>query len=157
MMTHPDLTPQRLTELCRTRLDILHKMRDAYLEQSRSLEDSDVLLGTIARKQYLLDQLLEVQDQIAPFQKESPETRQWPSESERQACQKMADDGQAILLELKQMEQQAIEALQDRQQAVQADLYRVENTISMQKAYELHNQEHASYGVSSSSGLSLEG
>ncbi len=70
-------------ELVQKRLQILVKMKETYIEQARSMEDSDALLGTIARKQYLLDQLLAVHDEIAPFQEAGPESRNWSSESEQ--------------------------------------------------------------------------
>lgn len=156
-MSSTDLTPQRLMELVQKRLQILVKMKETYIEQTRSMADSEALLGTIARKQYLLDQLLAVHEEIAPFQEAGPESRNWPNESERQACQRIADEGQAILIELKSMEQFAIESLQQRHQAMQTELQMVQTALTMQQAYLTHDQEHAAMeGAQSGSSFSLE-
>lgn len=154
-MNTNQLSSQRLAELCQQRLAILKQMKETYLEQLQALDDSEWLMSTMAKKQYLLDRLLAVHAEIAPFQAEDPDLRDWPSRAEREACQRIADEGQAILVELKTIEQNTIDMMQTRFQLVKGELQMVQAAMLAQQAYASHDQEHAA--LETMSGLSLEG
>lgn len=160
-MATETLSTDLLFELCDKRLQILqelHMQTLAQLEQARGGE-AEELLTMLSRKQWLLDELAAVHEQIRPFQDQDPESRTWSEPNKRKECQEIADQGQALLAELLEMERLSIEAMNQRRLTVSRELQLHTDSMTVRSAY--GNQEIESSSIDDSfdseNHLSLEG
>lgn len=84
--------------------------------------DANVTLGFISRKQGLLENLESVQQQLALYLNDDPETRVWSSPQRRQQCRQLSEQGTRILQETAQIEESAIQEMTTKRDAIAAQL-----------------------------------
>jgi len=128
---------ERLLQCMQQRLELLQALvglTNAEREASDN-DDIDVTLGLLARKQGLIDDLVDVQSSLQPFMHDDPEARVWSSPERREECRRLADAGGQLLLRILQLDQTAIEQLTSKRDAVAAQLRDGQDSILARTAY----------------------
>ena len=120
-----------------SRLERLRSLHGLSLNQADSVEQGDVnaMLGILARKQVLLDELAAIGSELAPYLKDSPDARVWRSPSRRSECRQIADEGNRLLREIIRREEAIIEKAVDRRDAVAAQLQDGRDSVLAHTAY----------------------
>lgn len=95
----------------------------------------DATLGLLGRKQALLDELAVVQQKLQPYMADDPDQRRWSTPERRRQCQQLAQQGQRLLQATMQLEQQALEQMTSRRNAVAAQLQDGRDSILAHTAY----------------------
>ena len=95
----------------------------------------DLTLGLLGRKQALLEELAGVQLKLKPYFNDDPEQRVWKSAEHRHRCRELADQGQRLLQETMQLEQEALQEMTSRRDAVAAQLQDGKDSILAHTAY----------------------
>ncbi len=104
-----------------------------------SQNDVDVMLGLLARKQTLLEELAAVQERLEPYFTDQPDERVWQSSARRELCRKYSEQGQLLLAAIMQLEEGALTELTSRREAVAAQLQDGKDSIIASTAYRTDN------------------
>ncbi len=114
----------RLRQLVDERLAILVSLRELADVQMQQASDADalMLMNVLARKQPLMDELSRIQDELAVYALDDPETRTWRTTAARLECRTVAERCEQLLREILQLEQLAIEQLSQRRDAIAVQL-----------------------------------
>lgn len=122
-----------LQERCEL-LEALKVLADAQA-LAASQTEIDTTLGLLGRKQSLLDELAAVQQRLQPYMGDDPEQRLWSSPDRRRHGQQLAEQGQRLLQATMHLEQQALEQMTSRRNAVAAQLQDGRDSILAHTAY----------------------
>lgn len=136
------LATDRLARLIAARREVLHVLVELARRQWELISAGRLgdLLTLLATKQGVLRQLERLHHELVPFQGEDPATRVWRSAEAKAACQRLADECQALLARVLELERQAEAALSAQQQATVEALGQLARTAEVQAAYAAANQ-----------------
>ncbi len=135
-LTHIEYTENLfacLQERCEL-LEALKTLAEAHAMIATQSE-VDVILGLLARKQALLEQLAEVQERMKPYFSDEPDNRIWKSNERKEQCRQVAKQGQQLLTYIAQLEHTALNELTLRREAVAAQLQDGKDSIIASSAY----------------------
>ncbi len=118
------LEPLKLSQLIERQLEILSALLVLAQQQSGCLgvDDVEVLLSMLARKQPLLAELLELQSQLRPYRDVAPEQRTWQSAAQRESCQQIAEACAHTHQEILRLETSTLSELEQHRNAIAAQL-----------------------------------
>ncbi|GAB5403679.1 MAG: hypothetical protein Aurels2KO_19100 [Aureliella sp.] len=97
--------------------------------------ETDALMGILARKQGLLDALGEIQAKLQPYLSDDPDARVWSSQERRQQCRANAEESQRMLADLMRAEKATLDEVTARREAIGALLRDGMDAISTRDAY----------------------
>ncbi len=110
-----------------------------YLSQRQidliNMGELGLLMKVLSSKQSLLVELQSIERELDPFRSQAPEERAWSSADERAACARKADEGNRILGEIFQLEQQAGTLLAERRDKAAAGLQHLHTANEARGAY----------------------
>lgn len=131
------MTTDHLAQLIDAKLHVLVQLLMLARRQLVVIGENDLttLLTVLAGKQQLVSQLQGLDRQLAPFQSQSPESRQWPSMAARQRCQQQAARCEAQLKEILVVEQQAERQITARRDETAQRLAAVNQSSHAQRTY----------------------
>ncbi len=115
-------------------LTSLRELADVQVEQAFN-SDMAVLVSVLARKQPLMDELSRIQEELSTYTLDDPDSRVWKSPADRLACRAVAQSCDQLLKNILQLEQQAIDELSDRRDAVAVQLQDGRDGMSARSAY----------------------
>lgn len=98
-------------------------------------EDVSVTLGVIARRDAIVDQLLEVQLEMRTYQGDDPEQRVWVSPDRRQRCRSIAAKIDQVIKEVIQLDSQTLDAMCQQRDSIAAELRHGLDSNLTQQAY----------------------
>lgn len=100
---------QQLADLIAKKHECLYQLCELGRRQLELIACDDLaqLLRVLSAKQRLLVSLHEIQRALDPFRDQSPEDRQWPNASARDACAKLAAHSEQLLREIVEQEKQS--------------------------------------------------
>jgi hypothetical protein len=127
----------RLAELLCQKLKMVEEilsLSNAQLALVRR-DEVDSLMELLAIKQVSLDQMRDLQTQLAPYRGENPDERVWHSARRREQVQIVAARCESILEEVMQIEKECERILKSRRDAVAADLKAADSAQLARDAY----------------------
>jgi hypothetical protein len=150
-----DLGTESLFSLIESKLHLLTEMKHMSVSQSDLVAQHDMagLMTLLSRKQDLMDSLRQVQESLAPFQTQDPESREWSSQDRRRSCQEMIAKCDELLQHLIVMENRSLDNMTIQREIVAAQLQQNINASTVQHAYQTTDADQTSL----ESFLSLEG
>jgi len=108
--------------------------------------DMTNLLKLLAAKQTVMDQLAKVELQLDPFRGQDPETRDWPSTTARETCQRNVESCNELLTDIMRLEKQAeLEMVRRRDDA----------SVRLAGMHGASEARHAYVAVAAATGLDL--
>ena len=113
-----------LSALIERQWNILSALRVLAVQQADCLgaDDGELLLSMIARKQPLIEELLQIQSQLAVYRDEDPERRVWRDSQSRERCKAMVASCEQMHHEIVQLESHSLEELENNRNAIAAQL-----------------------------------
>lgn len=128
---------KKLAQLIQRQWTALSALRQLILQQSECLgaDNVELLLSLLARKQPLLEELLQVQSELSVYRDQDAEQRQWSSAAERLACQALAAKCDEVHQEILRLENGALGELEIRRTAVAAQLQDCRDSTLANSAY----------------------
>ncbi len=139
-----------LFDCMQKRVELARNLRQMHQAQTAAALESetDTLMGILARKQGLLDELAEIQMTLQPYVEDDPDTRCWSSQERREACRNNADESQRLLAELMRVEQMTLDEVTARREAIGALLRDGMDAISTRDAYAQSGQSGSRLNIS---------
>lgn len=130
-----------LLECMRQRCELLDALKTLAESQAMTAGQAeiDLTLGVLGRKQALFEELAEVHQKLKPYLTDDPESRLWRSAEQRQHCRQLAEHGQHLLQQTMHIEQQTLQEMTSRRDAVAAQLQDGQDSILAQSAYQADN------------------
>lgn len=127
-----------LADLIRRKHDVLAQLCAIGRRQQEIVErgETTALLELLAGKQKMIALLQQLEQNLAPFQDEEPESRVWASAAARQQCAELASDCNRLLAEVVELERQSAERLTVRRNDVAAQLRQVHTASQARSAYQ---------------------
>ena len=134
---------KELSQLIESRLDLLQQLSRMALEQEKLVEakDSMALLQIAARKESLLQRLVDINSSLRPFAAESTESRVWESDEARDRCRQNQNACEGLVQHLRVVEQRVIDLIESQQDNERASLQHQNRTAQARAAYAMHAQE----------------
>ncbi|MFO0939254.1 MAG: hypothetical protein U0930_00660 [Pirellulales bacterium] len=128
---------ERLTILLETKLDLVESLYTLSCSQNSLVANQDVsvTLGLIARRDVIVDQLLQVQSQLQTYQGEDPEQRVWQSEARRVHCRDVASRVEQMIKEILRLDEHTLETMCHQRDLVAAELQHGLDSNLAQRAY----------------------
>jgi hypothetical protein len=128
---------EQLFALMEAKHSVLADLRTLAVTQSEAIDKQDIteLLNLLARKQVLMDRLMNLQQRMVTFQGEDPELRNWSSPDRRKACQETKRTCDQWIQEILVMEQRAAEEMTAQRDAVAGQLLQVSDSMRLSRAY----------------------
>lgn len=126
-----------LAKLIRQRYELvqeIHQLSFAHPDMT-SADQISVTLSILSRKEAMLDQLRSLHTQLASFQTEEAELRNWSHPEERKRCQQLAQQTDVLLREIIELDQRNLDSMQQRREAVAAQLIHGQDSRSAEHAY----------------------
>jgi hypothetical protein len=119
-----NLNTEELSSLLERQLEILSALLMLAQQQVDYLgaDNVELLLSMLARKQPLINELLELQANLQPFREQDPEQREWVSEHKRAHCQQLVAQCTQMHQELLRLEAMMLSELELHRNAVAAQL-----------------------------------
>jgi len=126
-----------LASLIDSRLAVLVQLLALARRQAAVIAENDLttLLTLLAGKQQLVTELQSLDRQLAPYQEQLPESRQWSSPAERTRCQQQAARCEAVLREILAIEKRAEEQMTQQRDAVAQRLATFDQSAQAARAY----------------------
>lgn len=105
-----------LTELICRKRHVLSELRDLSRRQVAVVAEGDTasLLGLLATKQTLLDELRATDRKLDPFRDQDPEGRRWRSPVDRRRCQEASEACTSLLREILLLDEHSETGLRQR-------------------------------------------
>ena len=127
-----------LVDLVAKRHLCLRQMRDLGRKQSEFIAAGDMssLLRLIAAKNQLIVALQAIEQKLAPFHNQHPESRQWSSEKERGQCAKLVSECNDLLEEVMRLERENEEQMTLRRDEVASQLQAAQAASTARGAYQ---------------------
>jgi hypothetical protein len=132
----------RLAELIVQRHELvqkIHQLTVAHADMA-SADEASMTLGVLSRKETMLDQLTHLHSLLTPFHSQDPELRTWISLEERQRCQEIANRTDILLREIMELDQRNIDSMQQRREAIAAQLLYGQDSRCAEQAYTAASQ-----------------
>jgi len=99
-------------------------------------EDPNVTVSILGRKQTVLDSLVSLQATLGPSFSDEPESRVWSSPERRQECRTLADSSSKLLAQAMQLEEKTISLVEEKRNAVAAQLQSGSDSVLASSAYQ---------------------
>ena len=133
---------EKLFQLVRRRRDALTAIHHLTKTQSSLSGDSkaEMLARLLAQKQIHLDELADITFQMAVFQQDDPESRNWSSPQRREQCQVLADEAKELLAKVIRYEEKTISEMSEQRDAVAAQLQSGKDSVLAKNAYQAGEQ-----------------
>lgn len=130
-----------LPRLLEQRLVCLQKLLYASERQQHlvSLGNLDAILGHLAQKQLLMDDLLEVERLLDPYRGVTPETREWKSPEERSLCQAMIAEGETLLATILRQDQESESSMKRQHDDLEEQIRKLGRGTTAAVAYSRQN------------------
>jgi flagellar biosynthesis/type III secretory pathway chaperone len=137
-----ELSTQLLADLVSKRRKCLVQLRDLGLRQAQMIADGEMaeLLRLVSAKQQLIVALQAIEQQLAPFHEQDPETRQWESTEARNRCAENAEACRGLIQEVMAMEQAGERQMIERRDAVANQLRTVAAGTRVRDAYQAQSR-----------------
>jgi hypothetical protein len=131
------MTTTTFAALIDSRLAVLVQLLALARRQAVVIGENDLttLLTLLAGKQQLVSELQVLDRQLAPYQKQAPQSRQWSSPEERTRCQHQAARCEAVLREVLLLEKQAAEQMTRERDSVAQRLAAFDQSAAAARAY----------------------
>lgn len=128
---------ERLVVLLETKLDLVESLYTLSCSQNSlvSNQDVSVTLGLIARRDVIVDQLIQVQSHLQTYQGEDPEQRVWQSEARRIYCRDVASKVEQLIKEILRLDENTLETMCHQRDLVAAELQHGLDSNLAQRAY----------------------
>jgi hypothetical protein len=132
-----DRDTEQLFGLLDTKWRLLLEMRELSILQSDVVARQDVseLMALLARKEVLMDRLMQLQHALSPFAAQDPEKRLWSSPERRRDCQQIKARCDALVQEMLVMENRSIDHMHSQREMVANQLQQVTDSIRLAQAY----------------------
>lgn len=136
------LATDRLASLIAARRQVLAVLAELARRQLQLVAENQIgsLLSLLATKQAVIRQLETLHRELAPFHADDPEARLWRSPQARAECQRQAEECQALLAQVLELERQAEAALATQQATTAQALGRLTSLADAQAAYAAASQ-----------------
>ncbi len=131
------MSTDNLAQCIDAKLQVLMQLQVLARRQQAAIGENDFtsLLTILAGKQQLVNQLQELDSQLAPYQNESPAARRWSSSALRERCQAQAARCEAVLREILAAELQAEKTITTQRDATAKQLEAVNQSHRAQRSY----------------------
>jgi flagellar biosynthesis/type III secretory pathway chaperone len=116
-------------------LEQLHQLAQRQLAVAGEGGQTSELLGVLAAKQGLLDQLQSLQRQLDPYRHQDPDSRRWRSPRDRQRCAQVSGRCQSLLGEVIELERRSEVQLKVQRDKTAAQLRAVSTAAEARAAY----------------------
>ena len=128
---------QRLAQVVQCKLQIMQLLRRLAAQQLEIITGGDMsnLLKLLSAKQTVMDQLAKLEQQLDPFRGQDPETRDWPSTSVREECQRNVETCNELLAEIMRLEKQVEMEMVRRRDATSDQLAGMHGASEARHAY----------------------
>ncbi len=144
-----NLTGDKLAELIAQRHACLVQMHKLGVKQSELVATGEFgsLLRLLSVKNQLIVALQSIEQQLAPFHAQDPETRVWSSPAARERCAGQSAECQKLLAEVMEMERDNEQKMTERRDQVASQLQTAQSASTARRAYQLH-QRHTAHPLS---------
>ncbi len=132
------LSTENLAELIGKRHRCLVQLRDLGRRQAEMIKVGEMspLLRLIAAKNQLIAALQSIEQGLAPYHDQDPETRNWPTAEARAQCAQQAQTCQQLLGEVMELERQNEQAMITRRDQVATQLQAAQAANTARGAYQ---------------------
>jgi hypothetical protein len=113
----------------------LHQLAQRQLAVVGAGGQTSELLGVLAAKQGLLDQLQALQRQLDPYRHQDPDSRRWRTPRDRQRCAQVSGRCQSLLGEVIELERRSEAQLRLQRDKTAAQLKAVSTAAEARAAY----------------------
>lgn len=133
-------TTNELSDLVDKRHRCLTQLRDLGRKQAELIDAGEMpaLLRLISTKNQLIAALQSIEQALAPFHDQDPETRLWESPSAREDCSKLVQSCQQLLEEVMSLERQNEQNMVQRRDQLAVQLEAVQSANTARGAYQAH-------------------
>lgn len=137
-----ELTGDKLAELIAQRHACLTQLHKLGVKQSELVASCEIssLLRLLSVKNQLIVALQSIEQQLAPFQSQNPETRQWSSPAARERCGRQIAECQVLLDQVMQMERDNEQKMTERRDLVANQLQAAQSATTARRAYQVHQR-----------------
>jgi hypothetical protein len=98
-------------------------------------EDVSTLLGVIARRETLIDQLSQVERQLHPYQSDDPDRRVWCSPDRRNTCRQLVARIESLMQEVLRLDGQTLDAMCQKRDLIAAEMRHGLDSSMAEQAY----------------------
>ena len=132
------LTTDKLADLISKRLRCLRQLRDLGQKQAEliALGDMAPLLRLLGAKNQLIAAMQAIEQELAPFHEQDPESRQWPNEETRLKSAEQAAQCRQLLDEVMLLEKNNEEQMTTRRDQVASQLQAAQASSKARGAYQ---------------------
>jgi flagellar FlgN protein len=136
---------EQLAALIANKHEVLVQLRAVGARQTDLVASGEIasLLKLLAAKQQLITRLQDLERELKPHYAIDPEKRAWRSPEERARCASQADECNALLEEIVQLERQGAEKMNDRKNEVAQQLQQVHAAAHVRSAYQAQQRSQA--------------
>jgi hypothetical protein len=140
------LPTDKLAELIQRKHHVLVQLRDFGRRQADLVTSGDIpaLLALLGTKQQLIAGLQNLEQQLAPYYAEEPDSRVWQSPQARATCAQQAAECNVLLEEIVGLEKLGAEKMTVRRNEVAEQLQQVHAATNVRSAYEANRHRQAS-------------
>ncbi len=127
----------RLLTLMTVKLELVESLYALSASQNALLPGEDVssLLGVIARRETLIDQLSHVQQELEPYQTDDPDQRIWRTSDRRDTCRQVVGKIEKLLKEVLRLDGQTLDTMCQRRDIIAAELRYGQDSNLTERAY----------------------
>ena len=129
---------EQLAALIAQKHEVLVQLRAVGVRQTGLVAGGEhaALLKLLAAKQHLITRLQELERELKPFYAGDPDKRVWRSPDDRARCAKQANDCNALLEEIVQLEKLGADKMNERKNEVAQQLQQVHAATHVRNAYQ---------------------
>jgi hypothetical protein len=144
-----NLTGEKLAELIAQRHACLVQMHKLGVKQSELVVTGEFgsLLRLLSVKNQLIVALQAIEQQLAPFHTQDPESRVWSNPAARERCARQSAECQTLLAEVMEMERDNEQKMTERRDQVANQLQAAQSASTARRAYQVH-QRHTVHPLS---------
>jgi hypothetical protein len=137
-----NLNSEKLAELISQRHTCLLQMHKLGVKQSELVATGEIgaLLRLLSVKNQLIVALQAIEQQLAPFHAQDPESREWPNHAARERCATKIVDCQRLLDEIMEMERDNERKMTERRDQVASQLQAAQSAGAARRAYQAHQR-----------------
>jgi hypothetical protein len=128
---------QQLSALMERQLNVLSALRMLAVQQSECLgvDQVELLLSLIARKQPLIEEFLQIHAELKPFRDQDPDLRVWAGAVDRTRCRELLESCNKLHQEIVRLESHALGELELNRNAIAAQLQDCRDATLASTAY----------------------
>lgn len=103
-------------------------------------EELPAILGLLARKEGLVDELHQLQSELSVYAYDEPEDRVWDSVQQRTRCQQLADTTEQLLKKILELDAGTLDSMHQHRDAIAAQLQHGQDSTLAESAYTAGSQ-----------------